>query len=223
MRHGLRTNAVRAFVSRMTEILVFAQQKGGAGKTTLLVQLAHAFTARGRRVRLVDLDPQGSLSRWAALRNDPALPCEAAPDWQATTALKRAGRGADLVLVDLPGAADVLLRAAIRAASHVLIPLQPSPLDAWATRPTLEVCAREKASHFIVLNRVPPRGGAIDAALAEVSAPVLPAQLGARVAFSNAFLEGRAAAEIAPRSKAAEEAAALADAVEALSEKIPTR
>lgn len=197
----------------MTHTLVFAQQKGGAGKTTLLVQLACAFQARGRRVHLVDLDPQRSLSRWAEIRQDPDMPCDSAADWQASTALRRAARGADLVLVDLPGAADILLRAALRAADHVLIPVQPSPLDLWATAPTLEACAKEKINHSIVLNRVPPRGATLPEA---PPAPILPAHLGARVAFSDAFLQGRAASETHPRSKAAAEAAALADAVEAL-------
>ena len=197
----------------MSQTLVFAQQKGGAGKTTLLVQLAHAFASRGRRVRLVDLDPQGSLTRWAGIRQDPEIPCDSVPDWQAGSALKRAAKDADLVLVDLPGAADILLRAALRAADHVIVPLTPSPLDAWATQPTLDACQREKANHSMVLNRVPPRGGTAPGGL---EAPLLPTPLGARVAFSNAFLQGRAAAELQPRSKAATEAAALADAVETL-------
>lgn len=198
----------------MTAVLVLAQQKGGAGKTTLAVQLAQAFAARGRRVRLADLDPQRSLSRWAALRDDPDLPCETVADWQASTALKRLSKEAELLVVDCPGNADILLRAALRAADLVLVPVQPSPVDAWASGPTLEACVKEKANHVVVFNRVPPRGGAMDATRAALAEhPILPETLGSRVAFSNAFLEGRAAAEISPRSKAAAEAGALADAI----------
>ena len=81
----------------MTAILVLAQQKGGAGKTTLAVQLAHAFAARGRVVRLADLAPQRSLTRWAALRQPPDIPCETIPEWQASTGLTRAAAKAKVL------------------------------------------------------------------------------------------------------------------------------
>jgi chromosome partitioning protein len=52
------------------KILTIAQQKGGAGKTTLAVQLAVAFSAAGKRVALVDIDPQASIVDWYRLRKD---------------------------------------------------------------------------------------------------------------------------------------------------------
>lgn len=198
----------------MPNIIVFAQQKGGAGKTTLLVQTAVALRGRGLSVALVDLDPQRSLTRWSEIRQDPELPVEAASEWQASSALRRAARAASHVLVDCPGNADVLLRAAVREADLVAIPCQPSPMDAWATTPTLEMCRREKTPSVVVLNRVPPRGGALEATqrlLAEQGAEVSSATFGNRVAFPNAFLQGRAAAEAAPRSPAASEAEALTE------------
>ena len=43
-------------------ILVIANQKGGVGKSTLAVHIAYAALDAGKRVLLVDMDKQGSLS-----------------------------------------------------------------------------------------------------------------------------------------------------------------
>jgi chromosome partitioning protein len=52
---------------RTTAVL---NQKGGSGKTTTAVNMAAALGEQGRRVLLVDLDPQASASRWLAVEDE---------------------------------------------------------------------------------------------------------------------------------------------------------
>jgi chromosome partitioning protein len=98
----------------------------------------------------------------------------------------------------------------------VLIPCQPSLLDLWSTRATLELCAREGRPHLLVLNRVPPRGRVLEQVRARIAAdrvPLAASSLGNRAAFAVSLGEGLGVAESDPRSIAAREIQALADEV----------
>jgi chromosome partitioning protein len=199
-------------------IVAFAQQKGGAGKTTLLTQTAVAWIGQGRRVALLDLDPQRSLAGWVdararALGGALDLVFYESSEWRAGGDIRRAAAEAALVLVDCPGHADVLLRAALREADLVVAPAQPSAPDAWATRATLKMAAGEGARTVVAMNRVPPRGGPgpeVEQLLRDAGAQLLDARVGDRIAFARAFIAGRGVTETDRGGKAAAEIDALA-------------
>ncbi|MBP7242956.1 ParA family partition ATPase [Amaricoccus sp.] len=202
----------------MGSIITFAQQKGGAGKTTVLAHLAAAWSEAGRKVALIDLDPQRSLTRWAGLRNDGNVDLVESRDYRAATDMKASARTHDFVLVDCPGAASNLLDAAVRESNLVIAPCQPSVMDVWATSSVIDTARRLKKPLRILLNRFPPRSGSAEeaiAALGDARAYLMTARLGNRVAFSQAMLTGHTAPEFGRRTAAAAEVEALRAEVEA--------
>jgi chromosome partitioning protein len=200
-------------------IITVAQQKGGAGKTTLAAHLAVAYSAMKMRVVAVDIDPQQSLSRWYALRQErlgdaaAGVLVSAIEGWRARVEVDRVAAGHDVVIIDSPPHAETEARIAIRAADLVVVPVQPSPMDLWATRPTLDLAASERVPVLLVFNRVLPRANLTEAMEDEakhLGARIARARLGNRVAFASALAEGRAVGESQPRGRAAQEIAALA-------------
>ena len=204
------------------KVLTIAQQKGGAGKTTLAAHLAVAFAKGGRRVALVDIDPQASLGTWFEIRAHAPSP-QAAPlhfsavsGWKTATEVDRLKRQHDLVIIDSPPHAETEAKVAVRAADLVLVPVQPSPMDIWATAPTLELARSERVPVLVVLNRMPPRGKIIEvmrAKLADQNLTVAAATIGNRVRFAASMLEGRTVIEQEPKSAGALEVTRLADEI----------
>lgn len=200
-------------------VITIAQQKGGAGKTTLAAHLAVTWAGQGRRVALVDIDPQASLAAWHGLRAErlgegrTGLDFAAITGWRTAAEVERRARDHDIVVIDSPPHAETEAKLAIRAADLVVLPVQPSPMDVWATKPTLDLAAQEKVAALLLLNRVPPRANLTEAMLvklAELGAIVADARIGNRVALATALAEGLGITEAAPSSRAAEEIAALA-------------
>lgn len=196
-------------------ILTIAQQKGGAGKTTLVAQLAVAWQATGLGVAVMDIDPQGSLAKWCELRGNGGIDgphLSQVGGWRVPNELDRLKNDFDLVLVDCPPHADTEAKIAVRAADFVVVPVQPSSMDVWATGQILTLAMAEGVPALVVLNRVPARARVVEAArgmLAEQDMPVAGSTIGNRVAFASSMMEGRAVVESDPRSPAATEIRAL--------------
>ncbi len=198
--------------------VTIAQRKGGVGKTTLAAHLAVAWSGE-RSVAVLDLDPQGSLGEWyekreARLGTDATgLTFRTASGWGARREARMLARDHDIVVIDTPPHADYEARMAMDPAGLIVIPVQPTPVDLWATRETLALAAKEKTLALVVFNRVAARARlteAMCAAMIEMHDHLATARLGNRVAFAACLGEGRTVLETQPSSKAAQEITALA-------------
>ena len=200
----------------MATVITVAQQKGGAGKTTLAANLAVAFAITGRRVAMLDIDPQHSLARWHALRakrkDAIAITLSDAAGWRLATEVEKLSRAHDVVLIDSPPQIDTDAKLAIRAATLVLVPMQPSPPDLWAAEGTLKLAAAEKRPVRLLLNRAPASGklrAGIEHDVKAAGHPLMIAVLGNRIGFATAFAQGLGVLETAPKAVAGQEMRAV--------------
>ncbi len=204
------------------KVLTVAQQKGGAGKTTLAAHLAVAYTARNKSVALIDIDPQQSLTQWYRKREErfgdagAGLLVNPAKGWRVQNEVRRLAPDHDVVIVDSAPHAETEAIFAVRNASLVIIPVQPSPMDVWATKATIDLAEDNKVPVLVVLNRVPPRANLTEEMIGDLRAihgGVARTRIGNRVAFASALAAGQAVGEMQPRGRAAEEIAALAEEI----------
>lgn len=207
-------------------IVALLNQKGGVGKTTLALHLAGRWAQLGRRVLVIDADPQGSALDWAEQRAAEGAPRLFGVIGLARDTLHREApdlaRSVDHLVIDGPPRVAGLLRSALLASDLALMPVQPSPLDGWASAEMLSLLDQARtfkpaiAARF-VLNRYPARtviGRATAQELAEHDPPLLRQHIGQRVLFADAMRRGRLAFELEPDGIAAREVSAFATAVE---------
>jgi chromosome partitioning protein len=195
------------------KILALMNEKGGCGKSTLATNIATALHRRGRRVVLVDADPQGTARDWRAASPETAdLPPVVALD-RPQMLSSISALAADIVVIDTPAKAEAMAAGVVRIANLALIVIQPSGADVWASAATVKLI-RSKLDV----------GGQIDAALVvnrasgatklsklikqgewnEYGFDQLDAVLGNRVAFAQALTDGLSVYDLADASAKAE-------------------
>ena len=124
-------------------VVVIANPKGGVGKTTLSTNVAGYFASQGHAVMLGDADRQQSSELWLGLRPPGARPIVS---WDVTPDLvAKPPKGTTHVVLDTPaGLHGWRLKAVTRLADKVIVPLQPSVFDIFATRAFLDQLAEQR-------------------------------------------------------------------------------
>ncbi len=194
----------------MAKTITIAGQKGGAGKSTIAAHLAVALAQKGKKVLIIDIDPQASLKHWYQIREEKfakgytGVQFMESSGWRVSSSVSQYKDKMDYIIIDSPPHTETETKNAVRIADLVIIPMQPSPADAWATKTTIEFVKQERKEFRIMLNRYNPNSR-LAKEIVENMENKLDAYLGNRVAFSSCFLQGKCVTESDPSSQAAEE------------------
>ena len=127
-------------------VVVVANPKGGVGKSTLSTNIAGYFASRGHAVMLGDADRQQSSRLWLGLRPAAARPITT---WDISAGLiAKPPKGTTHVVLDTPaGLHGWRFNDVMKMADKIIVPLQPSVFDIFATRAFLdELAANRHAS-----------------------------------------------------------------------------
>lgn len=176
--------------------LAVVNLKGGTGKTTTAMLLATALGDRGRTL-LVDADPQGSALSWSEQAVKLPFSVIGLPVKDVHLRLPEIGQGYEFVVVDTPPGDASIVRSALLAVSHALLPIPPTLIDLDRLRPTMELIAEAEAinpdlSVSVVLTKV--RRGTRSAkgareVLVDLDMPVLSTEIPLKESYAAAFGE----------------------------------
>ena len=124
-------------------IVVVANPKGGVGKSTLSTNIAGYFASQGHAVMLGDVDRQQSSRLWLGLRPSAARPIAT---WETDAInIAKPPKGTTHVVLDTPaGLHGKRLNEVMKMADHIVIPLQPSVFDIFATRSFVDELVQNK-------------------------------------------------------------------------------
>ncbi len=116
------------------KVLSLLNEKGGAGKSTVAINLACALHRAGRRVVLIDADPQGTSRDWREASPEGAdLPPVVVLDRPELLLSSLKTLAAEIAIIDTPAKAEKMSANVVRISDVAIIPVQPSAADIWAS------------------------------------------------------------------------------------------
>ncbi len=202
-------------------IISILNQKGGSGKTTLAINIAREYTKRSFKTLLVDSDSQGSALRWHEESGGELIDLTCLP---VTTldkdVIKFKDRYERIIIDGIPRVSPLTV-CAIKAANVVLIPVQPSPYDVWATedlvrliKERIEITEGKLKAAFVVCRAIKGTvlGREITEQLFAQGLPVFATGTHNRQEYARSVDEGRTVCE--EQTKATEEIVAIVNELE---------
>jgi chromosome partitioning protein len=203
------------------KVISVLNRKGGVGKSTIACQLARGMQLEGRDVLIVDTDSQGTSSDWAESGSG-NTPLVVKID-RATLEddIPKAGKQYDVVIIDGAAKAERMNVSAVKASDLVLIPIQPSAVDVWPVKETVEIIktrqevAGRPQGAFVISRAITGTNLAstIGDVLGGLELPLLDARTHQRVAYAEAMGKGVGVMDLSGKSKATGEIEAMTEEV----------
>jgi chromosome partitioning protein len=196
-------------------IIAIVGNKGGAGKTTLSVNLAAGISNQSS-IAVIDADPQGSSLQWRAIAGDNVHFPVYAPTFSIKQQAESYSIKNDFVLIDCPPSVKSPQSISVlEFADIAIIPVQPSPMDLWATVHIEKAISEARETNpelkaLLVINQLEPRttlSKLVREVLNEIALPVANTAIRRRAIYRNSALEGKSVFGVGKRG---------ADAVEEL-------
>ena len=183
-------------------VISIASAKGGCGKTTTALLLGTELALDGYSIVVLDCDSNQHASKYAMKASIEGFRVVAAVDEaNVLTELRAAETDADVVIIDLPGGSSTLALKALQRSNFVLVPVQPSLLDARDAVRTVqqindaEELSRIKIARALIWTRVPSsfeaRGSRhVRESIESQGYPIFGTQISERSAFREFHING---------------------------------
>lgn len=172
-------------------VISILNQKGGSGKTTIAINLARAYQLQGHSVLLVDSDKQGSSRDWHSADENNPVPLLVLDQVSIDRDIKKVVNKYEYIIVDGSPQATEIATATIRASDFILIPMQPSPFDIWASSNLIELVKKRMTENQnlkagIVLTRLVKNtkiGNEVSQIIHDFELPVLTSTISQRTCY----------------------------------------
>lgn len=178
------------------KIITVANRKGGAGKSTCAAHLSIEAANSGKRVILIDLDPQKTLESWWKKRDEesPYMADATTEDLENKLHVLREKK-IDICIIDTPGDTSLNAQLGIKNADLVIIPSKPTAPDLTSIGRTISMVKEYEKPYIFVITQAISRAKSTIQALSVLSefGPVAPSPISNRISYANAMGSGKSA------------------------------
>ena len=197
-------------------VLSVIARKGGTGKSSAVRCLAVEGLKAGRRVVILDADPQPTCYRWGQRRAAAGIPVPLvvvpAPGGIPSQIEGFRAQGVDLILIDTPPTATPAVNAALDSSSGAIVVTRPNPEDLESVQESLRVAGAQKRQVGVILWQAPPDKRVRAVAMARealeaMKADVCPTAVSASISYPYAYAEALTPQEREPEGRARAELA----------------